>query len=136
MLAYVPFLFGFAIAFSILLKVSLLHRDAALQNDEKVVFDERRKKTIVTGMTEVNTDLSLKSQLIKRRDQGHLYPNLEVPGLTCLGQGSNPGRVGSEHSRKVPSRQLIRRLFGTPTWPEAGATAGPLHGSPSACGIC
>jgi hypothetical protein len=40
-LAYVPFLFGFAIAFSILLKVNLL-QDAAFQNDEKVVFDEQR----------------------------------------------------------------------------------------------
>ncbi len=28
---------------------------------------------------------------IERLDQGHLYPNLEVPGLACLGQGSNPG---------------------------------------------
>jgi hypothetical protein len=24
-------------------------------------------------------------------DQGHLYPLLEVPGLTCRGRGSNPG---------------------------------------------
>jgi hypothetical protein len=24
-------------------------------------------------------------------DQGHLYPNLEVPGLTCPGRDSNPG---------------------------------------------
>jgi hypothetical protein len=38
-LAYVPFLFGFAIAFSILLKVnSIYYRDAAFRNDEKVVF--------------------------------------------------------------------------------------------------
>ena len=28
---------------------------------------------------------------IERLDQGHLYPNLEDPGLTCPGRGSNPG---------------------------------------------
>jgi hypothetical protein len=28
---------------------------------------------------------------IERLDQGHLYPNLEVPGLTCPGRESNPG---------------------------------------------
>ncbi len=28
---------------------------------------------------------------IERLDQGHLYPNLEVPGLTCPSRGSNPG---------------------------------------------
>jgi hypothetical protein len=28
---------------------------------------------------------------IEDHDQGHLYTNLEVPGLTCPGRGSNPG---------------------------------------------
>jgi hypothetical protein len=28
---------------------------------------------------------------IKRLDQSHLYPNLEVPGLTNPGRESNPG---------------------------------------------
>jgi hypothetical protein len=65
---------------------------------------------------------------IERLDQGHLYPNLEVPGLICPGRESNPGfQGGSEHSRKEPSRHLVRWLFGTSPWPEAGATAGPLH---------
>jgi hypothetical protein len=64
-------------------------------------------------------------------DQGHLYPLLEVPGLTCPGRGSTrASRVGSNHSRKEPSRQLICWLFGTTTWAEAGATSRPLHGSP------
>ncbi len=56
-----------------------------------------------------------KYNTIERLDQGHLYPNLEVPGLTCPGRESNPG---SEHSRKEPSRHLIRWLFGTTTWAE------------------
>jgi hypothetical protein len=38
---------------------------------------------------------------IERLDQSHHCPNLEVPGLT------RPGRVGSENSRKEPSRQLV-----------------------------
>ncbi len=41
----------------------------------------------------------------ERLDQSHLYPNLEVPGLTCPGR--EMPRVGSEHSRKEPSRQLV-----------------------------
>jgi hypothetical protein len=32
-----------------------------------------------------------KQGTIGRLDQGHLYPNPEVPGLTCPGRGSNPG---------------------------------------------
>jgi hypothetical protein len=36
---------------------------------------------------------------------------------------------------KELSRQLISWLFGTSTWPEAGAAFGPLHGRPSACGM-
>jgi len=46
---------------------------------------------------------------IERLDLSHLYPNLEVPGLTCPGRESNPGL--SEHSRKEPSRQLVNRYL-------------------------
>ncbi len=64
-----------------------------------------------------------KKGTITRTDQGHRHTLLEVPGLTCPGRGSNPGlRVGSEHSRKEPSRHLICWLFGTPTHDEAGTT--------------
>ncbi len=42
---------------------------------------------------------------MKRLDQGHLHPKLEVPGLTCSGEESNP--VGCEHSRKEPFEQLV-----------------------------
>jgi len=31
---------------------------------------------------------------LKRLDQGHLHPKLEVPGLTCPGRESNPGLYG------------------------------------------
>jgi hypothetical protein len=36
---------------------------------------------------------------------------------------------------KELSIQLISWLFGTSTWPEAGAAFGPLYGRPSACGV-
>jgi hypothetical protein len=29
--------------------------------------------------------------IIEKLDQGHLYPDLEVPGLTIPGRESNPG---------------------------------------------
>ncbi len=35
---------------------------------------------------------------IERLDQGHLYPNLEVPGLTCPGRESNPGLPRGERA--------------------------------------
>ncbi len=47
---------------------------------------------------------------MKRLDQGHLHPKLEVPGLTCPGWKSNlglQGRVGGEHSRKESFEQLV-----------------------------
>jgi hypothetical protein len=45
---------------------------------------------------------------MKRLDQGHLHPKLEVPGLTCSGRESNLATtVGGEHSRKEPFEQLI-----------------------------
>jgi hypothetical protein len=41
---------------------------------------------------------------VKRLDQGHLHPKLEVLGLTCPGRASP---VGGEHSRKEPFEQLV-----------------------------
>jgi hypothetical protein len=35
---------------------------------------------------------------MKRLDQGHLYPKLEVPRLTCLGRESNPGLRGGRQA--------------------------------------
>jgi hypothetical protein len=40
---------------------------------------------------------------MKRLDQGHLPPKLEVPGLTCSSRESNPGEL----SRKEPFEQLV-----------------------------
>jgi hypothetical protein len=34
---------------------------------------------------------SLLEGILERFDQSHLYPNLEVPGLTCPGWVENPG---------------------------------------------
>jgi hypothetical protein len=34
---------------------------------------------------------TLLEKIIERLDQSHLYPNLEVPELTCPGQESNSG---------------------------------------------
>ncbi len=54
---------------------------------------------------------------MKRPDQSHPHPKLEVPRLTCLGWVSTwASAVGGEHSRKEPFEQLIMLLFGTPTW--------------------
>jgi hypothetical protein len=39
----------------------------------------------------------LKNKALKRLDQGHLHPKLEVPGLTCPGRESNPGFAGGRH---------------------------------------
>ncbi len=45
---------------------------------------------------------------MKRLDQGHLHPKLEVPRLTCPGQESNPtSTVGGEHSRKKPFEHIL-----------------------------
>jgi hypothetical protein len=41
--------------------------------------------------------------IMKRLDQGHLHPKLEIPLLTCPGQESNP----AEHCRKKPFAQLV-----------------------------
>jgi hypothetical protein len=47
---------------------------------------------------------------IERLDQSHLYPKLEDPRLTCpAGNQTQATYMGSEHSRKEPSRQLVNR---------------------------
>ncbi len=48
----------------------------------------------------------------ERLDQIHLYPNLEVPGLTCSGWESNPGLPrGKRAIWKKPSRQLVNGMW-------------------------
>jgi hypothetical protein len=60
---------------------------------------------------------------MKRLDQGHPHPKLEVPGLTCPGQELNPGlRGGSELSRKEPFEQLVT-IWNT----RAGLSARPVE---------
>jgi len=52
---------------------------------------------------------TLKYGSMKRLDQGHLHPKLEVPRLTCLGKESNVGLRGrgGEHSSKTLFEQCI-----------------------------
>ncbi len=45
--------------------------------------------------------------IMKRLDQGHLHPKLEVPGLTCTGQESNPGPLQWEGSTLEKSHSNI-----------------------------
>jgi hypothetical protein len=52
---------------------------------------------------------------MKRLDQGHLHPKLEVPGLTCAGRESNPGASTQEKSH---SNSLFI-AFGTSTYEPA-----------------
>jgi hypothetical protein len=63
---------------------------------------------------------------IERLDQSHLYP---------LGERRDKHVTGGARTANALPRQLISWLFGTATWPEAGAAFGPLHGRPSACGV-
>ncbi len=66
---------------------------------------------------------------MKRLDQGHLHPKLEVPVLTCPGQESNPASsVGGEYSRKEPFKQLT--FFRTSTNDHATSGECSRHGSP------
>ncbi len=44
---------------------------------------------------------------MKRLDQGHLNPKLEVPKMTWPGNRTRASGVGGEHSRKEPFEQLI-----------------------------
>ena len=39
-----------------------------------------------------------KTKVVKRLDQGHLHPKLEVPGLTCPGRESNRGLHGGRRA--------------------------------------
>jgi hypothetical protein len=74
---------------------------------------------------------------IERLDQGHIYPLGERRTNNGHGRGANlrPPAPQVDTLPKELSRQLISWLFGTSTWPEAGAAFGPLHGRPSACGV-
>ncbi len=38
---------------------------------------------------------------MKRRDQGHLHPKLDVPRLTCPGRESNPNTLEESHSNSL-----------------------------------
>jgi hypothetical protein len=47
-------------------------------------------------------------QLMKRLDQGHLHPKLEVLGLTCPSRNqTQASKVVGKHSRKGPFKQLV-----------------------------
>jgi hypothetical protein len=43
---------------------------------------------------------------MKRLDQGHLHPKLDVPRLTCLGWESNPGLRGAEEASTLLEKSL------------------------------
>ncbi len=43
---------------------------------------------------------------MKRLDQGHLHPKLEVPGLTCPGLELNPGLYSGRRALE-PFEQLV-----------------------------
>jgi hypothetical protein len=46
---------------------------------------------------------------MKRLNQGHLHPKLEIPVLTCPGGNrTQASKVGGEHSRKEPFEQLVK----------------------------
>ncbi len=61
----------------------------------------------------------------QRLDQSHLYPNLEVPGLTHVmaRNWTLASRVWSKHSRKESSRQLVNGY-------SEHLHMSPWHGSP------
>ncbi len=61
---------------------------------------------------------------MKRLDQGHLNPKLEVLGLTCPVRESNPGLHGERQtSWKEPFEQLVNGyLLGTSTYEPATTT--------------
>jgi hypothetical protein len=51
--------------------------------------------------------------IMKRLDQGHLHPKLEVPRLKWLDRESNPGLrsvVGGEHSSKELFEDRVNTL--------------------------
>ncbi len=45
--------------------------------------------------------------IIKRLDQGHLHPKLEVQGHVPVGNPTLASAVGGEHSGKEPFEQLV-----------------------------
>jgi hypothetical protein len=46
--------------------------------------------------------------MVKRLDQGHLPPKLEIPGLTCpVWNRTRASTMGGEHSRREPFQQLV-----------------------------
>jgi hypothetical protein len=68
---------------------------------------------------------------IERLDQGHLYPLGERRTNNGHGRGANLRPPAPQADAllvpKELSRQFISWLFGTSTWPEAGAAFGPLQ---------
>ncbi len=85
-----------------------LHQDVgriALASHSTLNTDNRHLQ--VCAFTSNRTD-HVGVTTIERLDQCHLYPNLEVPGLTCPGRESNPGPPRGKRSLlKSPSRQLV-----------------------------
>ncbi len=66
---------------------------------------------------------------------GSSLSSRRAPRQTCHGHGANLRPPASQAAAlpKELSRQLIRWLFGTSTWPGAGGVRDPLQGCPSAC---
>jgi hypothetical protein len=94
-------------------------------------LEERRHQL---DMTQTFTILK---GVIERLDQGLSSRRATCRTTNGHGRGANL-RTPAPQAATLPkelSRQLISWLFGTSTWPEAGAAFGPLHGRPSACGV-
>ncbi len=53
---------------------------------------------------------------MKRLDQGHLHPKLEVPRLTCPGREANLGLHGGRQALLKRAIQTACYLFGTSTY--------------------
>jgi hypothetical protein len=93
----------------------------------------------MTGRQEYDRNMTgrqddIQRTLIERLDQGHLYPQGERQDKHVTVRA----RISDRRAAALPkrlSKQLIRLLFGTSTWPESGYTARPLHGSSSACAV-
>jgi hypothetical protein len=66
---------------------------------------------------------------MKRLDQGHLRPKLEVLRLTCPGRESNPG----EHSRKEQFEQLVNGFLEHPHMSARPVENARNMAPPSAC---
>jgi hypothetical protein len=81
--------------------------------------------------------MGLDGQYYRETWPGSSLSSRRAPRQTCHRRGTNlrPPAPQADDLPKELSRQLISWLFGTSTWPEAGAAFGPLHGRPSACGV-